>query len=505
MNKIKLPVIFLSMVLSLILTLPLNAQDMMSTPSVTVSPEVVLDGRVNVFNVVSPGPGFIAIHRDDGEGGFGPVIGTRRVFDGNNFHVEVEIDASSATPLMFAMLHTDDNEIGVYEFGTVEGADAPVVDDGIIVAPEFGVEVIVTEDQFVSDDNTVTIPSVTTQQDGWVAIHTDADGAPGPVIGAAQVAAGTTSDVVVELEGDATDTLWPMLHLDTGEAGVYEFGTVEGADAPVIIDGEVAVTPFSTVPSMRVDNQLVRAADGNEIDGPATVFAESVLAEEDGFLVIHTEADGGPGPVIGFAPVSAGLNTDVEVEVDASMVTPRLWPMLHLDTGEEGVYEFGTVEGADVPVRVNDSVLTFPINAAPSLVLEDQAIVEAMMGLGPHIFIKEAIVDGPAWVAIHSSQDGAPGPVIGFARLLEGVNSNVVVEIDEMAAGDQVFPMLHFDTGEQGVYEFGTVEGADAPVRVAEQVVVAPMAILPGVDDMGSDMDSSDDMDSDDMDSDSDG
>jgi len=257
---------------------------------------------------------------------------------------------------------------------------------------------------------------------------------------------------------------------------------------------------------MRVADQIVMHGDGMEMmmDMAPTVTAYSVLAEVDGFIVIHSEADGGPGPVAGFAPVSAGINTNVLVELDAEVVTPRLWPMLHVDTGEAGVYEFGTVEGADGPVRVNDNVVTFGIEAAPSLQMVDQPIIEAMMGNGPHIYIDNALIDGAGWIAVHSSVDGSPGPVIATAPLVYGANHRVLVELDPADAGTQVFPMLHYDTGELGVYEFGTVDGADGPVAVAGNVIVGPVNItedMGEMDDMGGMDDMSDDtMDDDSMD-----
>ena len=36
-----------------------------------------------------------------------------------------------------------------------------------------------------------------------------------------------------------------MLHYDTGEAGVYEFGEVEGADGPVVVQGDIVVGPLT--------------------------------------------------------------------------------------------------------------------------------------------------------------------------------------------------------------------------------------------------------------------
>jgi hypothetical protein len=80
---------------------------------------------------------------------------------------------------------------------------------------------------------------------GWLVIHADADGAPGPVLGQTPLVAGVNEDIVVTLEGEITETLFPMLPFDTGEMGVYEFGTVDGADGPVTVNDAVVTGPMT--------------------------------------------------------------------------------------------------------------------------------------------------------------------------------------------------------------------------------------------------------------------
>jgi hypothetical protein len=446
------------------------AQDM--TPSVTVAGQVSTDGTVSVGSVVATGPAFIVIHKASDDGGIGPVIGYRQVNVGQSNNVKVWIDASQATPMLYAMLHDDTGEAGVYEFGTVEGADGPVILDGAPVSPGFAAEIVYATDQLAAD-NTVTVGSVVTAADGFIVIHANNEGAPGAVLGFAPVVAGSNNDVAVTLEGDVTPSVWPMLHVDTGEAGTYEFGTVEGADGPVIIDGAVAMNQITIgTPSMRVNDQIVIHGDGMTAAETMTVTAASVVSEGEGFLVIHADGGGSPGPVLGYAPVTAGLNRNVAVEISGD-VTPIVYPMLHVDTGEAGVYEFGTVEGADGPVRVNDAVLTFPINIAPSINLNGTLT-------GTTLWVAGALIDAPGFLAIHSDNGGSPGPVIGYAALVPGWNGNISVELSEAPATGTVFPMLHYDTGAAGVYEFGTVEGADGPVRVGEAVVVGPLTPAAG-------------------------
>ena len=456
--------ILLACLFVVVLAVPAAAQDMMGEPSVEVADQVSLDGTVTIASAYSAGPGFVVIHIDN-EGGPGPVIGNAALNPGWNYNIPVSIDTSMATPVLFAMLHTDTGEVGVYEFGTVEGADGPVRDaSDNVITPSFNVDLIAAADQAL-DGSSVSVGTVIAQADGWLVIHAGDAESFGAVLGQTQVSAGVNTNVVVELSGDITPVLWPMLHVDTGETGVYEFGTVEGADGPVVVNGAVATGPIWTVPYIRMADQIAVHGAGMEMDTAAVVVADSVLAEVDGWLVIHAGDAESFGAVLGQTQVSAGLNEDVAVELSGD-ITPILWPMLHVDTGEAGVYEFGTVEGADGPVVVNDAVVTFPISAAPSI--DFSGSLE-----GDVLTVNSALIDAPGWLAIHSNNDGAPGPVISFAPLRTGLNTNISVTLSE-APGDLVFPMLHYDTGEAGVYEFGTVEGADGPVRVGEDVVVGP-------------------------------
>ena len=246
----------------LMMAISVNAQ---MEPAVEVSEQVVLNGTVTVAKVVSEGPGFIVIHKDNGEGSFGPVIGYRWVNPGENFNISVPINASEATSTLYAMLHVDSGEVGVYEFGTVEGADGPVVVDGAPLSPGFSAAVINAHDHVV-EDNTFVADSVTVDAPGFLVIHSEAEGRPGPVIGFTPIEAGTTSGVSVELdEAGMTPVVWPMLHVDSGEAGVYEFGTVEGADGPVRLGGAVAAQLLPEPRRAELLQQDQGAADGQRV------------------------------------------------------------------------------------------------------------------------------------------------------------------------------------------------------------------------------------------------
>jgi hypothetical protein len=232
------------------------------TPSVTVSDQAIEDGTVTIDTVVSDGPGWIVIHIQE-DGAPGAIIGQAPVSDGENTDVEVEIDVSQATETLYAMLHEDTGEEGMYDF---PDGDPPVEVDGEVVLTSFmltgGLRASVTVSDQAIEDGMVTVATVVSDGPGWIVIHADEDGSPGPVIGQAQVSDGTNDDVSVEIDaGMATETLYAMLHEDTGEEGTYEF---PDGDPPVQVEGSVVVEPFTVTGGMEEDEEATETPTGEE-------------------------------------------------------------------------------------------------------------------------------------------------------------------------------------------------------------------------------------------------
>lgn len=104
----------------------------------------------------------------------------------------------------------------------------------------------VTADDQSGDGSSVDVASATLEgiDNGWVVIHQSDEGAPGAVIGWAEISGGENTDVVVDLEESIAESqeLIPMLHVDDNEVGTYEFSEVEGADLPVTADGQPVIT-----------------------------------------------------------------------------------------------------------------------------------------------------------------------------------------------------------------------------------------------------------------------
>jgi hypothetical protein len=205
------------------------------------------------------------------------------------------------------------------------------------------------------EHSAVTVAKVNAAVDGWLVIHIEADGKPDPVIGYAQVPTGGSKDVKVTIDSAmATTKMFAMLHVDEGVKGTYEF---PGADAPVKDGNMIVMQAFNQTEVMIMSTPAVTANEQSVVDGTVTVA--SAYMEVPGWLVIHIEADGKPGPVIGYVALPAGESKDIKIAIDASQATPKLFAMLHIDAGIASTYEF---PGDDAPVKDGDMIVMVPFN-----------------------------------------------------------------------------------------------------------------------------------------------
>ena len=208
------------------------------------------DGQsVVVPRVVSPGPGWMAIHKEE-NGDVGPVIGFAPLDSGVNLNVLVQIDGAQATPVLYAMLHSDAGEIGKYEF---PGPDGPVFVNGVMIIASFQASGgqtlppgITAVDPAVSA-GTVRLDQVVSAGPGWVAIlAVQTDGQPGEIIGYTHVANGMNSGVIITVDSaKVTPLLFATLFADAGEIGAFEN---PAPDAPVEENGQAVSLSFHSTP-----------------------------------------------------------------------------------------------------------------------------------------------------------------------------------------------------------------------------------------------------------------
>ena len=102
---------------------------------------------------------------------------------------------------------------------------------------------------------------------------------------------------------------------------------------------------------------------------------------------------------------------------------------------------------------------------SPDVLIVDQDVVDG------EVIVARATVNGPGWVAIYADDGGEPGEVIGYAPLMNGINANIMVDLDLENVTDQLYAVLHEDMGFVGTFEY---PGDDMPVMVDDEMIVAP-------------------------------
>ena len=131
-------------------------------------------------------------------------------------------------------------------------------------------------------DGTITVAEVNASQDGWIVAHLDEGGQPGEVLGQTAVKKGTNQKVAIKLSRDVPvgGKLWPMLHIDAGQLGTYEF---PGPDAPVIVNNAVVMVQI-TVTEASAPEML--PPTGGE-DAPAVLLAIGLALLAGGLLTMR--------------------------------------------------------------------------------------------------------------------------------------------------------------------------------------------------------------------------
>jgi len=110
---------------------------------------------------------------------------------------------------------------------------------------------------------------------------------------------------------------------------------------------------------------MVEAADQDVSNG--IVSAEKVVAGENGWLVVHrTDAEMKPGPVVGYAPLRGGENTDVAAILQEEVKSGEmLMLMVHAEQGgmKTGVFEYTLGAKEDGPIKPDGKLVMKVVTA----------------------------------------------------------------------------------------------------------------------------------------------
>ena len=145
---------------------------------------------------------------------------------------------------------------------------------------------------------------------------------------------------------------------DSGNA-VMDTDTLD-SDAMMSDDQPMAGAPASDDSSgVRIRRSMVPSLIVADQPGGDTVTIQGMTLDQPGYVVIHMDNNGQPGPVIGRSDlIATGYHSNVEVEIDGTRAGAAVYPMLHYDDGD-GVYNF---PGPDAPVTVDGNVVVSKVN-----------------------------------------------------------------------------------------------------------------------------------------------
>lgn len=426
-------------------------------PTIAVADQVLTDeGQIEIMRAISTEAGWLVLYSQT-EGELGDVLGVTAVDAGLNNDLTITVDPLQATPTLVAMLHLDAGMPGEFEFP--EGPDEPLRWETAVIAAPFNLEfdlsrpVVVVDDQAVGEDGLVTIESVLAPEAGWLLIHANEAGELGQLLGSAPLQAGRNEHIQIPIRWrEATPLLYAVIHQDAGRPQRLDY---PGADTPLLVNDEPVITSFTATypPDIYVIDQPI-------IDGAFEV--ERVISNGPGWLVAYFDDEGEPGLIIGSVALENGLNERVGMEVLESAITPVLHLRLHEDTTPGDEFDFPRV---DPPVTYNGrlpNTFTFNTNPGNYLAVRDQALTPIEDGAAT-VTVPLVVVDVPAWLVIHTYEDGERGEMLGFAPLELGVNHDLEVEIEAEAVTRRLYAVLHLDAGEEGEFEFPS--GPDVPLQ----------------------------------------
>lgn len=437
-----------------------------NSPTVVVADQPLDDdGQLTITSVTVPEAAWLVIHAEH-DGQVGEVLGQTAVPAGTSSDVTVTIDPLQATPRLSAMLHQDAGEIGTYEF---PGPDAPWLEDGKAVAGSFEVDIRVARpeislaDQEVLDDGLLQVDAVYAINPGWLLIHNDDDGAVGDLLGFAPIDTGFNENITVAIQWrEATPTLHALLYEDRERMGKLDYP--EG-DLPVIVNGQpvIADCHVTLPPDIFVLDQPV-------IDGKIVI--ERVVSDGPGWLVIYYDDGGLPALIIGSAPLTDGLNGQIEVEVSESAVTDQLHIQIHDDLEPVGEFD---IPGSDLPRMYHGrlpATTTFLTNSGNYLIAEDQILAEDT------VTIPLIVTDEPAWLVIRAGIDPEAGAILGRIWLPAGINRDVLLELalEADTTYEALTVVLHVDAEDFEQFEFPN--GDDVAMRYNGRIIYAPFNLL---------------------------
>lgn len=209
--------------------------------------------------------------------------------------------------------------------------------------PVTGPAAITASDQS-GDGTTVSVASVSLPTDGFVVVHADGGGSPGPILGWSDLLqVGDDTDVVVELQETLAESVivYPMAHVDANGNGAYEFMPPD-----VTID----------VPATTADGAVAVASINCDVTagGDAASAGFGLATSDLGEILV----DGSGSTVYLFTPDAQGDSTCYD-ECEASWLPLAHDGIRHIEAGKLNLLGMMNAKGLAKPIVQRPVVLKF--------------------------------------------------------------------------------------------------------------------------------------------------
>ncbi|HAJ38352.1 MAG TPA: hypothetical protein DCL15_22000, partial [Chloroflexi bacterium] len=202
------------------------------------------------------------------------------------------------------------------------------------------------------------------------------------------------------------------------------------------------------------------------VDGQVNITR--LTSNGPGWVVIHADAGGKPGAVLGYTQIPGGISANVKVAVSPTGRTDTLFAMLHSDLGAPGVYEFP--DGPDAPVAVNERIVMHPFavtgveTTARGLIAGDPEFSTLAAALATADLSDALAGPGPFTIFAPDNDAFAALPADDLATLLADPEQLAQVLLYHVVDG-QALTVNELATG-----ELPTLQGAPVNITVADGV-----------------------------------
>ena len=325
--------------------------DPLEQPPATGPADIVIEDQriegtvVMVESVTLPADGWVVL-REDVSGTPGELIGISEILRQGviaNVPIPLFVPITEDT-VVHASIHVDMDRDGIFTYeppdslvdeiatfanGSVATATALIE----LLPPLEPAEAIIEDTR--SDGTVVEGASAVLPSPGFVALHADADGAPGDVITTTGLLPAGAHD---ELEFTPTPalreplTVWVVVWIDRDEDGALD---VEEDSQGVRPDGTIA-QDSATVQVVPIEPSSIAVSD-QEGDG-TTITIEELVLPSAGFVEILADEGGEPGERLDISAARvAGTYEDVVIELDDALEEETtLWVRVLIDFDEDG-------------------------------------------------------------------------------------------------------------------------------------------------------------------------